>query len=128
MVFCWGAVLCCMAATDDFGGLMATRFLLGSFEASVAPTFIAIVQMWYRRSEQVGYWHQTPAVRLASTDIIMQTNRNAAWYSMLGVVTIFGSLLSYGLGHIQSDVLYSWQVRLHLARQDGVFYADCRPR
>jgi hypothetical protein len=49
---------------------MATRFLLGSFEACVAPTFIAIVQMWYRRNEQ--------------------TNRNAAWYAQLGVVNIVG--------------------------------------
>ena len=47
---------------------MATRFLLGSFEACVAPTFIAIVQMWYRRGEQ--------------------TVRNAAWYAQLGVVNI----------------------------------------
>jgi hypothetical protein len=46
--------------------------------------------MWYKRSEQ--------------------TNRNAAWYSMLGIVNILGSLLSYGLGHIQSDVLYSYQI------------------
>lgn len=38
-----------MTACENYGGLMATRFLLGSFEASVAPTFIAIVQMWYRR-------------------------------------------------------------------------------
>ena len=60
--------LCGMSAARDFGGLMAARFILGSFEASVAPTFIAIVQMWYRRSEQ--------------------TNRNAAWYSMLGIVNI----------------------------------------
>jgi hypothetical protein len=36
----------------------------------VAPTFIAIVQMWYRRSEQ--------------------TVRNAAWYAQLGVVNIVG--------------------------------------
>jgi hypothetical protein len=35
MVFCWGAVLCCMTAARNFGGLMATRLLLGSFEASV---------------------------------------------------------------------------------------------
>jgi hypothetical protein len=49
---------------------MATRFLLGSFEACVAPTFIAIVQMWYRRGEQ--------------------TVRNAAWYAQLGVVNIVG--------------------------------------
>ncbi|KAK4508681.1 hypothetical protein PRZ48_002420 [Zasmidium cellare] len=84
MVFCWGATLCGMTAAKDFGGLMAARFILGSFEASVAPTFIALVQMWYRRSEQ--------------------TNRNAAWYSMLGIVNIFGSLLSYGLAHINGTL------------------------
>ncbi|KAF4303267.1 Major facilitator superfamily [Botryosphaeria dothidea] len=90
MVFCWGATLCGMAAAKSFGGLMATRFLLGAFEASVAPAFIAIVQMWYRRGEQ--------------------TNRNAAWYATLGVVNILGSLLSYGLGHIKSDGLHSYQI------------------
>jgi hypothetical protein len=35
MVFFWGAVLCCMAASTNFAGLMATRLLLGAFEASV---------------------------------------------------------------------------------------------
>ncbi|KAL2105122.1 hypothetical protein VUR80DRAFT_8946 [Thermomyces stellatus] len=35
MVFCWGAVLCGMTAARDFGGLMASRLLLGAFEASV---------------------------------------------------------------------------------------------
>ncbi|KAL9085261.1 MAG: hypothetical protein Q9165_007695 [Trypethelium subeluteriae] len=35
MVLCWGAILCIMAATKNFGGLMATRFFLGAFEASV---------------------------------------------------------------------------------------------
>ncbi|TKA62601.1 hypothetical protein B0A55_11105 [Friedmanniomyces simplex] len=90
MVLCWGITLCGMSAAHNFGGLMAARFVLGSFEASVAPTFIALVQMWYRRGEQ--------------------TNRNAAWYSMLGVVNIFGSLLSYGLAHIQSKVLHSYQI------------------
>jgi len=46
--------------------------------------------MWYKRSEQ--------------------TNRNAAWYSMLGIVNILGSLLCYGLGHIQSNLLHSYQI------------------
>ncbi|KAJ2969406.1 hypothetical protein NQ176_g8679 [Zarea fungicola] len=89
MVFCWGAVLCGMTAATDFGGLMAARLLLGAFEASVAPTFIAVVQMWYRRREQ--------------------TTRNAAWYAMLGIVNILGSLLTYGLGHIKSH-LHSYQI------------------
>ncbi|KAF2437731.1 MFS general substrate transporter [Karstenula rhodostoma CBS 690.94] len=90
MVFTWGTILCGMAGAKNFAGLMATRFLLGAFEAAVAPAFIAIVQMWYKRSEQ--------------------TNRNAAWYAMLGIVNILGSLLSYGLGHIHSDLLHSYQI------------------
>jgi hypothetical protein len=89
-VLCWGITLTGMTAATSFGGLFATRLLLGAFEASVAPAFIAIVQMWYRRSEQ--------------------TNRNAAWYSMLGVVNMLGSLLSYGLGHINSPHLHSYQI------------------
>src|SRR4051794_9482516 len=35
MVLCWGAILCCMVAATNFGGLMAARFFLGAFEASV---------------------------------------------------------------------------------------------
>lgn len=35
MVFCWGATLCGMTAAHSFGGLMASRLLLGAFEASV---------------------------------------------------------------------------------------------
>lgn len=46
--------------------------------------------MWYKRSEQ--------------------TNRNAAWYAMLGIVNIIGSLLCFGLGHIKSNILYSYQI------------------
>lgn len=68
MVLLWGITLFGMVGSKDFGSLMATRFLLGAAESAVAPAFIAVVQMWYRRSEQ--------------------TNRNALWYSMLGVVNM----------------------------------------
>lgn len=60
MVLCWGITLSCMAAANSFAGLLATRFLLGAFEASVAPSFIAITQMWWRRREQTvrtSYWY-----------------------------------------------------------------------
>ncbi|KAL5114560.1 hypothetical protein ACEQ8H_007529 [Pleosporales sp. CAS-2024a] len=90
MVFTWGIILCGMAGANNFKSLLATRFLLGAFESAVAPAFIAVVQMWYKRSEQ--------------------TNRNAAWYAMLGIVNILGSLLTYGLGHIHSKVLFSYQI------------------
>ena len=69
---------------------MATRFLLGSFEACVAPTFIAIVQMWYRRGEQ--------------------TLRNAAWYAQLGVVNIVSHCQSVGLDNTPANLgLAAWK-------------------
>lgn len=46
--------------------------------------------MWWRRREQ--------PVRLG------------AWYAMNGITNIFGSLLTYGIGHIHSTRLNSYQV------------------
>jgi len=87
---CWGITLSCMAATHNFGGLLGTRFLLGAFESGVAPAFIAVTQMWWRRREQ--------PVRLAS------------WYAMNGITNMLGSLITYGLGHIMSPHLKSYQI------------------
>ena len=42
MVFGWGAVLSCMAAANNFRGLMATRFFLGAFEASVGKYIVRL--------------------------------------------------------------------------------------
>jgi MFS family permease len=89
MVLGWGIVLSCMAAANNFGGLLATRFFLGAFEASVAPAFIAITQMWWRRREQ--------------------TVRVSYWYAMNGFTNMFGSLITWGLGHIISH-LHAYQI------------------
>ncbi|KAK6081873.1 allantoate permease [Seiridium cupressi] len=89
MVLGWGITLSCMAAANSFGGLLATRFLLGAFEASVAPSFIAITQMWWRRREQ--------------------TVRASSWYAMNGFTFMFGSLITWGIGHISSH-LHSYQI------------------
>ncbi|KAI1397772.1 MFS general substrate transporter [Hypoxylon fuscum] len=89
MVLFWGISLSCMAAAHSFGGLLATRFFLGVFEASVAPSFVAITQMWWRRREQ--------------------TVRTSYWYAMNGITNMFGSLITYGLGHISSS-LHSYQI------------------
>ncbi|KAL2822408.1 major facilitator superfamily domain-containing protein [Aspergillus granulosus] len=84
MVFFWGISLACMTPAKTFGGLLACRIFLGLFEAGIPPAFIAITQMWYRRREQ--------PMRLSS------------WYAMNGVVNMFGSLLAFGLGHINSSL------------------------
>ncbi|KAL1988166.1 hypothetical protein VTN96DRAFT_696 [Rasamsonia emersonii] len=89
-VFAWGAVLSAMTAAHNFGGLLVCRMFLGAFEAGIAPAFIAITQMWYRRREQ--------PVRLG------------AWYAMNGITNMFGSLISWGLGHISSSIFAPYQI------------------
>ncbi|KAE8153231.1 major facilitator superfamily domain-containing protein [Aspergillus avenaceus] len=86
----WGVAQAAMAACHSFGGLMATRFILGLFEAGCLPLFGIITAQWYRRAEQ--------------------PLRVAAWYSTNGLATIIAAALSYGLGHIKSSVLKEWQI------------------
>lgn len=55
----WGISLTCMTAAHNFSGLLVSRLFLGIFEAGVAPAFIALTQMWWRRREQpvrLGAW------------------------------------------------------------------------
>ncbi|KAJ6441199.1 MFS transporter [Purpureocillium lavendulum] len=86
----WGIAQACMAACHNFGGLMASRFFLGLFEAGCLPLFSIITSQWYRRAEQ--------------------PLRVAAWYGTNGLATIVAAGISYGLGHIQSDLLKEWQI------------------
>lgn len=90
LILGWGVSQAAMAACHSYSGLLATRFFLGLFEAGCLPLFSVITNQWYRRSEQ--------------------PIRVAAWYSTNGVATIVGSALSYGLGHIKSEALRSWQM------------------
>lgn len=86
----WGIAQACMAASTNFGSLLATRFFLGLFEAGCLPLFSIITSQWYRRAEQ--------PVRIA------------AWYGTNGAATIVAAALSYGLGHIKSSILKEWQM------------------
>ncbi|KAL4778504.1 major facilitator superfamily domain-containing protein [Aspergillus varians] len=90
LVLGWGIAQACMAACHNFAGLMVTRFLLGLFEAGCLPLFSIITSQWYRRAEQ--------------------PLRVAAWYSTNGLATIVAAALSFGLGHIKSDILAEWQI------------------
>ncbi|KAL4976020.1 major facilitator superfamily domain-containing protein [Aspergillus desertorum] len=105
-IFLWGSSLTIMAACTNFPSLLGLRFCLGAFEAMIgelltlqmcaeeanhpAPSCIAVTQMWWRRGEQ--------------------TWRAALWNAMNGVTSIVGSLFTYGLGHIHSDTLFSYQI------------------
>ncbi|CAJ2509557.1 Uu.00g145830.m01.CDS01 [Anthostomella pinea] len=90
----WGIAQTAMAACRNYGDLLAARFFLGLFEAGCLPLFSLITSQWFRRAEQ--------------------PLRVAAWYSTNGLATIVASALSYGLGHIPSDRLESWQIPLRV--------------
>lgn len=90
LILGWGLAQSVMAGCHNYAGLLAARFFLGLFEAGCLPLFSVITNQWYRRSEQ--------PVRIA------------AWYGTNGLATIVASGLSYGLGHIPSDALKSWQM------------------
>jgi len=48
MVLGWGAILCCMVAATTFKGLVAARFFLGAFEASVGKCPCSPAHQWER--------------------------------------------------------------------------------
>ncbi|TGJ84609.1 hypothetical protein E0Z10_g4141 [Xylaria hypoxylon] len=90
LVLGWGIASTAIAGCHNFQSLLAARFFLGLFEAGCLPLFSVITSQWYRRAEQ--------------------PLRIAAWYGTNGIATIVASGLSYGLGHIQSPLLESWQI------------------
>ncbi|OTB10516.1 hypothetical protein K445DRAFT_309348 [Daldinia sp. EC12] len=48
---CWGAMAMCAAATKDFGGILATRILMGAVEAAFLPCAIFYCSLFYTRRE-----------------------------------------------------------------------------
>jgi MFS family permease len=91
-IFLWGSSLAIMSSCTNFPSLLGLRFVLGSFEAMIAPACVATTTMWWRRSEQ--------------------TLRTAYWNAMNGLTFIVGSLFTYGLGHIESDAMHKYQIIL----------------
>lgn len=86
----WGVILMLTATCHNSSGLLATRFFLGVAEAAIAPGLTIIISMFYKRSEQ--------------------PLRHAAWFLGNTCAGLFGGLLNYGIGHIES--IEPWKVRI----------------
>ncbi|KAG0645324.1 MFS transporter prlL [Hyphodiscus hymeniophilus] len=50
-MFMFGVVEVCQGLVQGYGGLLATRFFLGVFEAGMFPGCFYLIGMWYKRSE-----------------------------------------------------------------------------
>lgn len=68
--------------------LLANRLFLGVAESPIAPGLTIIISMWYKRSEQ--------------------PLRHAAWFLGNTFAGMLGSLVAYGIGHIQG--IAAWKV------------------
>ncbi|KAJ5219524.1 Major facilitator superfamily transporter [Penicillium chermesinum] len=70
------------ATCTNANGLLAARFFLGIAEAAIAPGLTIIISMFYKRSEQ--------------------PLRQGAWFLGTTCAGLFGGLINYGIGHINS--------------------------
>ncbi|EMD66371.1 hypothetical protein COCSADRAFT_169327 [Bipolaris sorokiniana ND90Pr] len=84
--FCWGSVMLVTAATNNFAGFAAMRFLLGIFESVVTPAFMMIVGMWYMGDQQ-------PA-------------RAGMFYCFNGMGAAIGGILFYGVGYANNFIVW----------------------
>ncbi|CAK7204676.1 hypothetical protein SEUCBS139899_007435 [Sporothrix eucalyptigena] len=89
-IFLWGLTIAMTCFGNSFGVLMVLRILLGIFESVSQPAFLLLSAMWYTRKEQA---------------VIV-----SFWFGMNGVQGICGGLIAYGISHIHSHVIKSWQV------------------
>jgi len=90
MILCWSIILICHIWAKNYAGILVLRFILGMFEAGISPAIMAIVSMFYKRSEQ--------------------PTRMCVFLAFNGMATMVGALLGYGLGHASETKLKPWQL------------------
>ncbi|EKG16901.1 Major facilitator superfamily [Macrophomina phaseolina MS6] len=86
-VLVWAIMMCCTAATHNFAGIAAVRFVMGMAEACLFPVCNIITVMWWKNSEQ--------PVRIA------------CWMSQFSL--ILTGVVSYGIGNAHTS-LASWRL------------------
>ncbi|RAK76908.1 MFS general substrate transporter [Aspergillus fijiensis CBS 313.89] len=92
-ILCWGILLCCSAAAQNFAGMMSLRVLLGALEAVIAPALTMYTSMWYTRAES--------------------TPRYGLWYCGLGTGQILGGLISFAAQHTAPTLAFhGWRIML----------------
>lgn len=123
MVFLWGATLSAMVAATGFKGLIAARFFLGAFESSIGePSCCCHPGRSTHRDQRRPL---LPRCRCGTSAASRPTATPSGTPPSASSTCIhlyplpcrlvltpvrFGSLLAYGLAHIQSDVLHQYQI------------------
>lgn len=89
-MFLFGVVLLCQGFVRTYGQLLATRFLLGLFEAGMFPGCFYLLSMWYRREEA--------------------QKRYSFFFSSTTLAGAFGGLIAAGIHNLDNHRgIRSWQ-------------------
>ncbi|GAA6019739.1 hypothetical protein JCM10207_009248 [Rhodosporidiobolus poonsookiae] len=83
----WGIVMTCMGVVQNFGGLLATRLMLGVAEAGLFPGIVLILSLYYPR-------HKSQA-------------RVAFFFGAATLAGAFSGLLAYGIGFMDGVANYA---------------------
>ncbi|KAK1675314.1 major facilitator superfamily transporter [Colletotrichum godetiae] len=89
MMLGWGFVTICQAFIKGKGSLIATRLLIGAFEAGFYPTAVAYLSFFYCRYDL--------AVRVG------------LFYGQYAVAGAFSGAIAYGVFHLRDGPLKNWQ-------------------
>lgn len=93
-ILVWGLILCCFAATNNFGGAVAIRFFLGVFEAAVTPGFALLTSQVCPRLYMILDDTTNPTQWYTKKE---QGSRVNIWFSFNGVGQILGGIIAYGI-------------------------------
>ncbi|KAJ6447259.1 Major facilitator superfamily domain, general substrate transporter [Purpureocillium lavendulum] len=82
-VIIWGLLTVLTIEVKDYGALLALRFCLGIAEAGIGPGVSIFVTMYWKKQEQ--------------------PLRYSIWYTATGLGGLLGSLMLYGMVHIEGS-------------------------
>ncbi|KIM91502.1 hypothetical protein PILCRDRAFT_810785 [Piloderma croceum F 1598] len=85
----WGLCSTLMATAFDFGGLVAARIGLGTFEAGFSPVAVLYLSFFYTKNE-IGL-------------------RMAYWFSFSAVAGAFGGLIAFGIQQVHASIA-NWRL------------------
>lgn len=91
-VFLWGILVACIAATQNYGSILALRMLLGCVEAAISPALTLTTTMWYTKQQSAP--------------------RYGLWYCGLGAGIMLGGLISFGAQHGPRTGFSGWRIMM----------------
>ncbi|RJE20454.1 Mfs transporter [Aspergillus sclerotialis] len=89
LMFTFGSMTMCSAATKNFGGIFALRWFLGMAEAAFFPLVIYYLTMFYRRGELA--------------------RRLAIFYAASNIANAFSGLIAFGVFQFPKSSLENWR-------------------